>query len=460
MMATSPSLGRRRRALQAAAELLDELDIDQDRPVDVFAAIDRLDLWLVFQPLKSLLGVVLPTGGIMITTERPPTVQRYTAAHEIAHWNIDHNPTAFDSEADVFNPGGTEREQLAQLFASYFLMPPSLVHTTASRYGVHTGAPPSPVEAYLIARDMHVSYEAALRQMENLRLINGLDREALLGVSLLNIKKQLAHGHRPRNGRADVWPVNERSLHHSVEVAVDDEIVIGLPENRTTGFRWLDADANARRSTVRPRPAPPAFAPPPSPPAIEAIGPAPATGVRRTGADVAAALALLPPAPQPDPDDQETALVDAGPHELLVVSDEYQADGNDLDARGAARLRRAIAGAVPSPAAADGVAALAAEDAVIVPTDPSATRIGATGRRWLALQAQAEGRFTYLLHYAAPHDPAGAPAATFTVEATVEPTPEVVNRRRLLQVDLGDEDDAGDEGTSQTDPHAQDETDR
>ncbi|WP_158879591.1 ImmA/IrrE family metallo-endopeptidase [Amycolatopsis anabasis] len=456
MMAPSPSLSRRRRALQAAAELLDELDIDQDRPVDVFAAIDRLDLWLVFQPLASLLGVVLPAGGIMITTERPPTVQRYTAAHEIAHWSIDHNPTAFDTEADVFHYGGTEREQLAQWFASYFLMPPSLVHGTASRYGVRTGTPPSPVEAYLIARDMHVSYEAAIRQMDNLRLITGHEREALLGVPPLSIKKQLAHGHRPRNGRADVWPVDERSLHHRVEVAIDDEIVIGLPENRTTGFRWLDAEANARRSTLRARPAPPAFAPPTSP---HAIGSAPTTEVRRTGADVAAALALLPPASQSNSDAQQTPMADAGPHdELLVVSDEYQADGNDLDTRSAARLRRAIAGAVPSPTT-DDPAASATENAAVAPSDPEATRIGATGRRWLVLQAQAEGRFTYLLYYAAPHDPASAPAATFTVEATVEPSPEVVNRRRLLQVDLGEE-DVVDEDTDSTDPRVEDETDR
>ncbi|WP_329070338.1 ImmA/IrrE family metallo-endopeptidase [Amycolatopsis sp. NBC_01480] len=446
MMAPSPGVGRRRRALQAAASLLKELDVDEDRPVDVFAAIGRLDLWLVFQPFESLLGVMLPEGGIMLTTERPPTIQRFTAAHEIAHWVLDHNPTAFDTEVDVLGSGSLERERLAQLFGSYFMMPPSLVYGTASRYGVSSGRPPNPVEAYLMARDMGVSYEAAVRQFSNLRLIGGHVREALLNVAPLQIKSQLAHGHRPRDGRADVWPVDERAMHHSVAVTVDDEIIIGLPENRSTGFRWLDEAANSRRAIVRARPAPPPFAGPRTPPVI-------ATGElrsRRTAADVNAALSLLPPAPRPGMDE---LAADSDTDELVVVFDYHQADGDDRDALQAARDRRVVAGRVPAPSAAnDHPAALAAEDEAAQPPEDPAPRIGATGRRWLALQAKTEGHFTYVLRYAAPYDPAGSPAATFTVEATVEPRPAVVNRRRLLQVDLP--------GLDGDDPAARNEPDR
>src|ERR1700710_900830 len=125
------SLARRRHALQAADELLNDRDINQDEPVDVFDISDRLALWLVFNRLDSLLGATLPkgTGGIMLTTTRGPSIQRYTAAHEIGHWILDFNEPAFDPDDDIFYPTA-DREQLAQLFAGQLLMPPPLVFKT------------------------------------------------------------------------------------------------------------------------------------------------------------------------------------------------------------------------------------------------------------------------------------------------------------------------------------------
>lgn len=82
MPATTPA-GRRRAAMQAAQETLDQLNLDISTPIDVFGAIDQLDLDVTFMPLRNLLGAILPDGGVLLTTERPTSVQRYTAAHEI-----------------------------------------------------------------------------------------------------------------------------------------------------------------------------------------------------------------------------------------------------------------------------------------------------------------------------------------------------------------------------------------
>lgn len=255
----TPFLGRSRRALQAAASLLDELHIDQEKPVDVFQVIEQLGLWLVFQPLDVLLGAVLPqgNGGILITTERRPTLQRYTAAHEIGHWELDHNQLSFDTDHDVLSPGVNERERLAQYFASYFLMPPPLVHAVASRHGIRRRENVSPAQAYLAARDMRVSYEAALRQMNNLQVITEHQRDTLLQTQPLRAKQDLAYGHRPETGSADVWTLDLRAPHQQVDVLIDDEIVITLPENRSTGYRWLDDNLNDQRAARRARPAPP-----------------------------------------------------------------------------------------------------------------------------------------------------------------------------------------------------------
>ena len=227
-MPAPPFIARRRRALQAAAELLADLDADQEQPVDVFGAIEWLGLWLVFQPLRNLLGAVVPhgSGGILITTQRQPSVQRYTAAHEIGHWLLDHDRLAFDTENDIFSPAVAERERLAQLFASYFLMPPPLVHATVARHRPGRSVPMSAAQAYLVARDMNVSYEASTRQLANLGIVTDLERDALLDAPPLRAKQELAHGHRPQNGYADVWLVDERSMHHRLDVLLDDEIVI------------------------------------------------------------------------------------------------------------------------------------------------------------------------------------------------------------------------------------------
>ena len=41
------------------------------------------------------------------------------------------------------------------------------------------------------------------------------------------------------NGYADVWPVDEAWNGQMVALRADDEIIISLPENRSTGYRWM-----------------------------------------------------------------------------------------------------------------------------------------------------------------------------------------------------------------------------
>ena len=441
-MPVSSFAAHRRRALEAAADLLDQVGADQEQPVNVFDAIGSLGLWLVFQPLRNLLGAVLPngSGGIMLTTERQPTVQRYTAGHEIGHWLLDQDQFACDTEADVFRPAA-ERERVAQLFASYFLMPPPLAHAACARHGVRQHAEVFPAQAYLVARDMRVSYEAAVRQLNNLQILTDPQRQSLLDVPPLRAKQELTGGYRPVNGHADIWPVNERSIHHELDVLPDDEIIIDLPENRSTGYRWLDDNALRARAGRQRQSAPPTGPPPglPSPmpaPALEQ----PASAYPRTRADVSAALGLLP---QPTPRDGGTARAgnDRYPAPLIVVADEYRPGWPDMPARDATAMRRRLAGdrTAPLPSSSDRAPVLPPgyfdgnDTAGLVPA------VGAEGRRRLALRAAAEGNWTYVLHYAPLHDPTSDAVATFTVDAVVRSTPQEQNRRALLAVPLGDD---------------------
>ena len=231
---------RRLQAAEAASRLLVEAGVDQTRQVDVFGLCEELGLWLAFFPLDGLLGAYLPegSGGALITTQRPVAVQRYTAAHELGHWRLDHGGgPVLDGDEQILGQTPDESEQLAQVFAAALLMPPPLVYGTLERFG--TGSEVSPVHAYMVAREAGVSYEAAVRQLANLQIIGRFRVQELLKTKPLKVKTEVGLGQRPVIGTADVWPVDEQWDGQQLRIHADDEVVISLPENRSTGYRWF-----------------------------------------------------------------------------------------------------------------------------------------------------------------------------------------------------------------------------
>lgn len=225
-------------AASSANRLLKEAGVDQKRQVDVFGLIESFDLWLAFFPLDGLLGAYLPegTGGILITTERSTPIQRYTAAHELGHWRLDGGHDAvLDTEADVLGRTDIERETLAQVFAGALLMPPPLVHSILSR---RNATSLGPLDVYTVAREAGVSYEAAARQLYHLERITQDELRELLKVQPIKVKQAIGAGRRPVTGIADVWPVDMAWRDQQLNVQTDDEIIISLPEDRSTGYRW------------------------------------------------------------------------------------------------------------------------------------------------------------------------------------------------------------------------------
>lgn len=229
---------RRLAAASSASRLLTEASVDQTRQVDVFGLIESLGIWLAFFPLDGLLGAYLPegAGGILVTTERSTPIQRYTAAHELGHWRLDGgHDGALDSEFDVLGRNAIERETLAQVFAGALLMPPPLVHSILSRCKATTLGP---LEVYTVAREAGVSYEASARQLHHLDRITRHELRELLKVKPLKVKQAIGAGRRPVVGIADVWPVDLAWHGQQLNVHTDDEIIISLPEGRSTGYRW------------------------------------------------------------------------------------------------------------------------------------------------------------------------------------------------------------------------------
>lgn len=407
--------------------LLQDLDVDQEAPIDVFHIVDTLGLWLVFNPLKNLLGAAVPAGdgGIMVTTERGPAVQRFTVAHEIGHWVLDYGEAAFDTEQDIYRPDA-DREILAQIFASQLLMPPPLMYRACARYGVENSQSAAPNAVYLVARDIGASYEAAARQLANLKIISGRRRDELLKIQPAVIKSELCLGHRPA-GAVDVWPVGLDSIGSTVTITEGDEIVVLLPENRTTGHRWLTADDLARRSR-RPHGEPPEIdvSASAAPRRADNWKPGPISPEK----SINTALDRIPGnrgsvriLPQQEP--QAPVPLEVG-RPLAVVDDRYQPSRGRIAASEVRAVRRAIARRKSATA------------------DASDTQVavGGTGTRILALRSLDAGRQVFEIAYSSAYNPEAPAVETYSLDVEVKPTPAVLRRREYLSIDL---DDVGDQ---------------
>src|SRR5436309_1782066 len=95
-----------RSALLNAAQAADRLHLEYDTRaradagesrIDVFAMLVQQDIPTMFQKLDKLLGAFLDEGGsrgVIVTTQRQLPVQRFTAAHELGHAVLGHQPSA------------------------------------------------------------------------------------------------------------------------------------------------------------------------------------------------------------------------------------------------------------------------------------------------------------------------------------------------------------------------------
>jgi IrrE N-terminal-like domain len=392
---------RRLSAIESAGRLLTELGVDQREQIDVFKICEDLGLWLAFLPMDNLLGAFIPegAGGVLITTQRPIPIQRYTAAHEIGHWRLDHG-NALDSEEFVLGATHVEREQLAQIFAASLLMPPPLILETLKRLGVQ-GTDIQPRHAYEVAREAGVSYEAAVRQLAHLELITPETASDFRFARPIAIKAEIAFGRRPVSGHADVWPVDEGWDDHVLSVRLEDEVLISLPENRSTGYRWMFPGETFQIEHGKME-VPPSSLPTFNRLAIESfcrtvgsksVAPAPASAVSR----IAKAEGNL----------TQPAEKVAG---LDVVGDIYQSSRAAWVApRNSRRDRKKKLAELRSPGQAD--------NANLNPLEG----IGGTGRRVLGVRFTLPGSTTVRLEYRSPYNPTEQLLDEYVLHALVEP---------------------------------------
>lgn len=235
---------------QAAARIHDQLAIRQaveasGGAIDVFGALLALDVALLFRPLEGLLGACLPgpNPGVIISTQRPLSVQRFTGAHELGHVALGHE-VSLDGEEILGRSPMTGREEIelaADSFAAAFLLPKWLLQLHAKRQGWNRTSMGEPHAVYQLSLRAGASYEATCIALERHGIIDRATRERLVAKPRRDIKSELLHGFEVEDFRRDVWLLTERDEGLTLEGAPDDLFIIKLTEKGGAGYLWTTA---------------------------------------------------------------------------------------------------------------------------------------------------------------------------------------------------------------------------
>lgn len=233
----------------AAAREHARLGTDFRSRIEIFQVIEKASIWVLFRPTKDLYGSFqIEDGalGIIVNSNHPLQLQRFTAAHEYGHFVMGHEPSLDDAH-NIESLGRDTRpsESAAQAFASNFLMPLQLVNRTLSIMGL----PPkpgslAPEDAYSISLELGVSYPAAINQLVVVGKITPQAAAQLRALTPKAIKQRISEGMLPEDPRADVWVVSPNGV-KEIHPRVNDELHVNLPEIPSSGYRWaVDVEKN------------------------------------------------------------------------------------------------------------------------------------------------------------------------------------------------------------------------
>lgn len=235
---------------KAAARLLDELDArhaveSSGGAIDVFGALLVLKTKLIFRPLDGLLGFCLRGAdrpGVVISTQRPLRIQRFTGAHELGHVYLGHTDS-LDGE-EILTRGGptSEHEIAANSFASSFLLPKWLLQLQARRQGWDRASMSDPRIVYQLALRAGASYEATCVALETHNIIDGNTAKSLMDISPRSLKADLLAGLAIENYFPDVWLLTERDEGLALEGQPDDLFILRLAEKAGAGYLWNTTD--------------------------------------------------------------------------------------------------------------------------------------------------------------------------------------------------------------------------
>lgn len=220
-------------AIVAAADAREALDLHSLERIDVFEALVQDGVKLMFRPLDSA-GCYEPrrpsaSPGVLINSQHPLALQRYTAAHEYGHHIFEHGEyVARAGEPRGQRTDATHEERLAEAFAAWFLMPPEAARRALRRLGLQH--PTAPQEAYALALRLGVSYTAMCVHLPSLKLCTASVAGAWADLSLKQIKQELTVMPPVGGWHNDVWELTAADASAPVVARAGDRLLMSLPE--------------------------------------------------------------------------------------------------------------------------------------------------------------------------------------------------------------------------------------
>lgn len=224
-------LGTRNRYLQSGAR------------IDVYRLAHDLGIPVVFRPLEGLLGVYVkdPVPGILLTTQRPESVQRLTCAHELGHHWLKHK-ASYDDEGDVGvalgNAAGkvSPSERQADAFAFNLLMPRWLLVENIKHLQLLDLHLPDPIAVYQLAVRVGTSYMACALTLSKYNFITAAHLATLLTKQPKDIKAIILADLSMPDWRRDVWLLSEADDGMAIETRQGDVLVAHVREASTAGY--------------------------------------------------------------------------------------------------------------------------------------------------------------------------------------------------------------------------------
>lgn len=215
--------------------------------IDVFGALLAAGVPLLLRPLKSLLGAYLnkPEPGVLVTTERPMSIQRFTAAHELGHFWLKHSVSLDDenmlrrSVSEVLARSSPNLQEVeADAFAVAFMMPRWLIAWHCERQDWLAKDLAKPEVVYQLSLRLGASYEATCWTLMRYKLVSPAVARDLTKTKPRSLKAALLQDYSPPNYSGDVWLLTDRDADTRIDGSRNDTFILRVNEHSSGGYLW------------------------------------------------------------------------------------------------------------------------------------------------------------------------------------------------------------------------------
>ena len=184
-----------------------------------------------------------PSPGVLITTQRPQNQQRFTAAHELGHHYLGHNPSLDDKSILGRAPfqarvGDDPQEVEAEAFAAVFLLPRWLLDWHCERQDWTDADLLDPIKVYQLALRVGTSFKATVWTLHRYDVFDQATATAMANLKLKEVKRAILRGYKPADFKRDVWFLTDRDADMRLEGGPGDLVVVRLPEHSGSGYLW------------------------------------------------------------------------------------------------------------------------------------------------------------------------------------------------------------------------------